>query len=128
MSKSNYYKKLGQHGWNYEGHTERSIEDDFYDDDMKQKPSTGKKQSKKKTPKKCDHKHKYEEVVCLYYRDVFGRSRKSANLSMRCSICGRLNGWKHPTIYDPDIKRNRIMTTEEILKEYKHLPLIEYKG
>ena len=55
MSKSNYYKKLGQCGWNDENHTSRSLEDDFYEDDMKQKPSTGKKKSKKQAPKKCDH-------------------------------------------------------------------------
>ena len=127
MSKSNYHKKLGNQGWNYEGHTERAIEDDFYDDDMKQKPSTGKKKSKKQTHKKCDHKHKYEEVVCLYHTDVLGRSIPSANLSKRCSICGKLDGWKHPSIYDSSMHRNRRMTTEEILKEYKDLPLIEYK-
>jgi hypothetical protein len=127
MSKSNYHKKLGQQGWNYDGHTERALEDDFYDDDMKQKPSTGKKKSKKPTPKKCDHKHKYEDVVCLYHTDILGRPCKDVYLSTRCSICGKLNGWKHPTIYDPKIHRKRMMTNEEILKEYKDLPLVEYK-
>ena len=127
MSKSNYYKKLGQQGWNYDGHTERALEDDFYDNDMKQKPSTGNKKSKEKQHgKKFDHKHKYHKVICVFKRDILGRDNRSAVLANRCSICGKLDSWDHPIKYDGKLRHNRILTYDEIMKEFKDLPVYEY--
>lgn len=128
MSKSNFHKKLGNRGWNCDERTERAIEDDFYDEDMKQKPSTGKKKSNKKSHgKKIDHKHKYEQVVCVYNSDILGRPNRSAVLGKRCSVCGKLDGWDHPMIYDSKVGHYRPMTVDEILKHYSTLQVVEYK-
>lgn len=126
MPKSNFYKKLGQAGWSDNDHTPRSKEDDFYELDSANKSSTGKKR-KKKSVKKCNHKHQYVEVICLYKRDLLGRPCKTAILSRRCSICGKLDGWKHPTIRDPETGYTRMMTADEVLKYYKNLEVIEYE-
>ena len=78
MSKSNYHKKIGRHGWNDNEHTPRAEIDDFYDEDMLESSSNGKKKSKKKQSKKSDHKHKYEEVIGIFNTDILGRPNKSA--------------------------------------------------
>lgn len=59
MSKSNFHKKLGQTHWSDNEHTSRAKEDNFYEDDFLDTPSTGKKKKHKKTRKKFDHKHNY---------------------------------------------------------------------
>lgn len=126
MSKSNFHKKLGQAHWSDDEHTSRTKEDNFYNDDFLDAPSTGKKKKHKKNGKKFNHKHNYVEVICLYKRDLLGRPCKSAIISKRCSICGKLDGWKHPTIKDPIKGFTRLMTADEIIKAYKDLEVFEY--
>lgn len=46
MSKSNYHKKIGRQGWNDDEHTSRSDIDAFYDEDMLESSSTGKRDQK----------------------------------------------------------------------------------
>ena len=52
MSKSNYHKKIGRQGWNDDEHTRRSDIDAFYDEDMLESSSTGKKEIKKRNQRK----------------------------------------------------------------------------
>lgn len=127
MSKSNYHKKIGRQGWNDDEHTRRSDIDAFYDEDMLESSSTGKKRSKKKSKKKSDHKHKYVEVIGIFNTDILGRPHRSGVLMKRCSICGKIDGWKHPTIKDSDSYFSRMMTLDEILKTYKDLEVVEFK-
>ena len=127
MSKSNYHKKIGRHGWSDNEHTSRAEIDDFYDEDMLESSSTGKKKAKKKSKKKTDHKHKYVDIVGIFNTDLLGRKCRSGVLMKRCSICGKINGWKHPTIKDSDSYYSRMMTLDEILKTYKDLEVVEFK-
>ena len=127
MSKSNYHKKIGRQGWNDDEHTRRSDIDAFYDEDMLESSSTGKKRSKKKSKKKSDHKHKYVEVIGIFNTDILGRPHRSGVLMKRCSICGKIDGWKHPVIEDKETHRNRQMTYDEIMKVYGNLDVVEYK-
>ena len=126
MSKSNYYKKVGRASWNDEEHTSRAELDNFYDLDTMNLSSTGKKKANKKAKKKCDHKHKYVDVIGLYNTDLLGRKNKTVVLLKRCSICGRISEWKHPTIRDANSPFSRYMTLDEILKVYGDLEIIEY--
>ena len=126
MSKSNLYKKIGQAGWSEEDHTPRKQTESFYDYDSLDKASTGKKISKRKTPKKTKHKHDYEQVICVYKNDVFGRSCKEAVLRKKCKICGKLDGWIHPTVKDPISCGSRWMTFEETMNIYHGLEVINY--
>ena len=119
MSKSNYYKKLGRTGWVDNGHTSRSKETNFYDEDYSlEKPSTGKKKKKHSTPKKIDHKHEYVEVIYQYSYNFGGNQVPMAVIRKKCSICGKLAGWIHPSIKDKETGRIRSMTFEEIKKNY----------
>ena len=127
MSKSNYHKKIGRQGWNDDEHTRRSDIDAFYDEDMLESSSTGKKRSKKKSKKKSDHKHKYVEVIGIFNTDILGRPHRSGVLMKRCSICGKIDGWKHPVIEDKETHRNRQMTFDEVMKVYGNLDVVEYK-
>lgn len=98
----------------------------FCENFLLDKPSTGKKRSKRKPSKKSKHKHDYVDVICVYKTDVFGQPHKYAVLRKKCSICGKLDGWIHPTIKDPISCGSRMMTYEEIMKTYKGLEIIEY--
>lgn len=89
MSKSNYHKKIGRQGWNDDEHTSRSDIDAFYDEDMLESSSTGKKKSKKKSSKRSNHKHKYVEVIGIFNTDILGRPNKDGVILKRCSICGK---------------------------------------
>ena len=123
MSKSNYHKKIG----NDSEHTSRAEIDDFYDEDMLESSSMGKKKAKKKSKKKTDHKHKYVDIIGIFNTDMLGRKCRSGVLMKRCSICGKINGWIHPTIKDSDSYYSRMMTLDEILKTYKDLEIVEFK-
>jgi len=127
MSKSNYHKKIGRHGWSDNEHTPRAEIDDFYDEDMLESSSMGKKKAKKKSKKKTDHKHKYVDIIGIFNTDMLGRKCRSGVLMKRCSICGKINGWIHPTIKDSDSYYSRMMTLDEILKTYKDLEIVEFK-
>ena len=126
MSKSNYHKKLGRAGWIDNEHTSRSKESNFYDEDYSlEKPSTGKKKKKHPAPKKCNHKHEYEEVICTYEINILGQHKPEAVIRDRCTICGEMKGWKHPTIKDSEHYFSRSMTYEEILKNFPNLTILE---
>ena len=127
MSKSNCHKKIGRAGWNDEEHTSRSEINDFYDDDMLESPSNGKKKSKKKQSKKSDHKHRYEEVIGIFNTDILGRPNKSAVIMKRCPICGKIDSWKHPTTRDANSNFSRYMTIEEVKRYYSTLEVVEFK-
>ena len=127
MSKSNIHKKVGRQGWIEEEHTTRSELDNYYDEADTDSPSTGKKRSKRKSKKKCDHKHKYSDIIGIFNTDILGRPHRSAVLMKRCSICGKIDGWKHPVIEDKETHRNRQMTYDEIMKVYGNLDVVEYK-
>lgn len=126
MFKSNLHKKIGQSGWSEEEHTSRTKEESFGEEFSLEKPSTGKKKSKRKPPKKCKHKHNYVDVICVYRNDIFGKPCKHAVLRRRCTICGKLEGWIHPSIKDPISCGTRMMTYEEILRIYADLQVIKY--
>ena len=119
MSKSNYHKKLGRAGWIDKEHTSRSKESNFYDEDYSlEKPSTGKKKKKKLAPKKIDHKHEYVDVIYEYTWNIGGKTEPIGVLRKKCIICGKLDGWIHPTIKDKETGRKRNMTLAEIKKNY----------
>lgn len=57
-----------------------------------------KKKSNKRTPKKANHKHEYEDVVFKYYRKEKSFSKSNGFIGgidycigSRCKICGRLD-------------------------------------
>lgn len=128
MSKSNYHKKIGRQGWNDDEHTSRSDIDAFYDEDMLESSSTGKKKSKKKSSKRSNHKHKYVEVIGIFNTDILGRPNKDGVILKRCSICGKINGWKHPTVKEDNSSYfSRMMTLDEVLETYKDLEIVEFK-
>ena len=97
---------------------ERAALDKFYDAAAQDQPSNGKKKTKVKT-KKSNHKHIYEQVL-VHYEDFFTICRAD-----HCTICGKINNVQTGICFKTENGYYQHLTNEEILEEYKNLPLIE---
>lgn len=97
---------------------ERAALNKFYDAAAQDQPSNGKKKIKVK-PKKSNHKHIYEQVL-VHYDDLFSICQAD-----RCVICGKINNVHTGICIKSESGHYRHLTNEEILEEYKNLPLIE---
>lgn len=112
------YKKINDRWCGKEEMNNRAALDKFYGKAAQDQPSMGKK-NKKEKPKKADHKHDYEQVLVLF-DDFF-----SICLADRCTICGKIGNVHTGVCIKVEDGCYRQLTNDEILEEYKDLPLIK---
>lgn len=77
------------------------------------------KQKKKKSPKKSDHKHIYKDEVLIK------NSRGRFYFAKRCIHCGKVGEEKY---FETKKEKGRwviMLNQDEIKEKYKHLPIIE---
>ena len=127
--KGNAYKKVGNSSWYTDDGTSRSEMNSYLDSVYSENPSTGKKRSKPRKKKKCDHKHEWSDVLLeTSYRDpLTGKQKRTLHLGKKCSICDLIKETKwFITVKEGGIYRN--MTYDEIKKQYSDLEIIDYLG
>lgn len=91
-----------------------------------------KKGSKRKPPKKADHKHEYESVLFEWWNpDKKLDSEKGFvgdwdySLGRRCKICGRLQRGKVPSFYIPGSRAYQLI--QDVRTVYSNLPIVRIK-
>lgn len=82
-------------------------------------PTSYKKKSTKKKPKKSDHKHEYQRVIAV---------DKNFNLPFdaeKCCICGKINVRYMYFFEKTDRNFHRLLSCEEVKEKYPELEEVE---